>query len=46
MAELSLVYEEKLEHDGIFHLKDFYKFMRTWFEYYHYFLQEKKYEEK
>ena len=46
MAELSLVYDGKVAHTGIFDFKDVYKFLYEWLTSYEYAVIEKKYSEK
>lgn len=46
MAELSLIYEGKVAHSGIFDFKDVYKFLYEWLTSYEYTVIEKKYSEK
>lgn len=41
-----MIYEGKVKHDGVFILKELYRFMKIWFEDYHYRVSEKKYSEK
>lgn len=46
MSELSLVYEGKVVHAGIFDFKDIYKFLYNWLTSYEFVVIEKKYSEK
>lgn len=46
MPELSLVYEGKVVHEGLFSFKDIYKFTYDWLASYEYVIIEKKYSEK
>lgn len=46
MAELTLVYEGKVAHSGIFDFKEVYKFLYDWLTSYEYVVIEKKYSEK
>lgn len=46
MAELSLVYEGKVVHEGIFDFKDVYQFLYNWLNSYEYVVIENKYSEK
>lgn len=46
MVEISLVYEGKVVHAGIFDFKTFYNYLYDFFTYYQYAVIEKKYSEK
>lgn len=46
MVELSLVYEGKIVHAGIFDFKDVYRFLYEWLTSYQYVVIEQKYSEK
>ncbi len=46
MSEISLVYEGKVVHEGIFDFKAIYQFLYDWFTQYQYVVIEQKYSEK
>lgn len=46
MSEKDKICEGKIKHDGIFDLKEVYRFLYTWLADFEYFIEEKSYTEK
>ena len=46
MSEKDTIYSEKVKHEGVWHFKDTYKFLFSWFIDNGYIIIEKKYSEK